>query len=63
MRNFEKYEEEIKKLDYCFGFNFKTKKITNCTICDSCLFYDKEYGCMSDLIIECFIKNITLKHN
>lgn len=26
MKNFEKYEKEIKELDYCFGFNAKTKK-------------------------------------
>lgn len=30
MKNFEKYEEEVKKHDYNFAFDFKNKK--NCKL-------------------------------
>lgn len=46
MKNFEKYEEEIKKIDYHdFAFNIKDKKILKCQLCDcnECLFNDSCY--------------------
>lgn len=43
MKNFEKYEEEIKKLNYNFGFNQKTKEIFECCDCDNCLFHTGSY--------------------
>ena len=58
MKNFEKYEEEIKELCYCFGFNEKTKKILECGNCHECLFYDEDLNeeellpCKDDKIIE-----------
>lgn len=40
MKNFEKYEEEVKKHDYNFAFDFKNKKIVNCMNinCSECMF-------------------------
>lgn len=58
MKNFEKYEKEIKELDYCFGFNAKTKEILECCDCCDCLFCDKEQEdetslpCRDDKIIK-----------
>lgn len=53
MKNFEKYEEEIKKLNYSFGFNPKTKQIFECYNCSHCLFYDHEEGfCLNNEIVK-----------
>lgn len=58
MKNFEKYEKEIKELDYCFGFDAKTKKILECGDYRDCLFYDieQEYEislpCRGDKIVK-----------
>lgn len=53
MKNFEKYEKEIKELDYCFGFNPKTKEIFECGNCSHCLFYDNAEGfCLNNEIVK-----------
>ena len=46
MKNFEKYEKEIKKADYNFAFDYKNKKVLSCMKmnCDECIFYDNCSG-------------------
>jgi hypothetical protein len=47
MTNFEKYKDDLMKIEGCFAFNKNTKKITRCDdsiICKDCLF-EMEHPC------------------
>jgi hypothetical protein len=52
MTNFEKYKDDLMKIEGCFAFNKNTKKITRCDgsiICEHCLF-DTEHPCENSKI-------------
>jgi hypothetical protein len=52
MTNFEKYKDDLMKIEGCFAFNKNTKKITRCDgsiICEDCLF-EMEHPCENSKI-------------